>query len=182
MSLRGRLYRRYISSPMLFTCARAFGLNLAEIGLGTGSGVLGAFPSCVCGLEINPLAVDYSKSVGLRVSLIKDDGVFPVADQTFDAWIPDNAPEHIANPQQTMDECWRVTRPGGGLIIAVPGARGFARDVDHKVFYEENDLKCLDPRWKLDRLFSISIFIRSARLSRTLRQYCLVAVYRKVCI
>jgi SAM-dependent methyltransferase len=179
ISTRGRLYKRYISSPILFLCARRFGREIVEIGSGTGSGVLGAFPSSVVGLEINPYAVDYSNSIGLHASLIKEDGVFPVLDRSVDACILDNVLEHIESPRQTMDECWRVTQPRGGLIIAVPGARGFARDADHRIFYEEDDLKHLDPRWRLERLFSIPTVFRSVRLSRALRQYCLVAVYRK---
>jgi len=179
ISRRGRLYKRYITSPILFLCASAFGRKIVEIGSGTGSGVLGAFPSRVVGLEINPHAVDYSKSIGLQASLIKEDGVFPMVDESVDACILDNVLEHIEGPRQTIDECWRVTRPRGGLIIVVPGARGFARDADHKIFYEEDDLKRLDPRWRLERLFSLPTLFRSVRLSRALRQYCLVAVYRK---
>jgi SAM-dependent methyltransferase len=179
ISVRGRLYKRYMSSPILFICARAFGKKIVEIGSGIGSGVLGAFPSHVVGLEINPFAVDYSNKIGLHASLIKEDGIFPVADGAYDACILDNVLEHIATPKQTLDECWRVTQPGGGLIIAVPGSRGFARDPDHKVLYEENELKSLDPRWRLERLFSVPLLFRSVRLSRILRQYCWVAVYRK---
>jgi SAM-dependent methyltransferase len=179
ISTRGRLYKRYITSPILFLCASAFGRKIVEIGSGTGSGVLGAFPSRVVGLEINPHAVDYSNSIGLDTLLIKEDGVFPVLDRSVDACILDNVLEHIESPGQTMDECWRVTQPRGGLIIAVPGARGFSRDADHKIFYEEDDLRQLDPRWRLERLFSIPTFFRSEHLSRNLRQYCLVATYGK---
>jgi SAM-dependent methyltransferase len=179
ISLVGRLYKRYISSPILFLCTRAFGQRIVEVGSGTGAGVLGAYPSFVVGLEINPFAVDYSKSIGLQNSLIKEDGIFPMPDESCDACILDNVLEHIESPRQIMDECWRVTQPRGGLIIAVPGARGFAQDTDHKMFYQEDNLKNLDPRWRLERLFSIPFFIRSVRLSRAMRQYCLVAVYRK---
>jgi SAM-dependent methyltransferase len=164
---------------VLFLCARLFGRKIVEIGSGTGSGVLGAFPSSVVGLEINPLAVEYSNSIGLHASLIKEDGVFPMLDGSVDACILDNVLEHIESPRHTVDECWRVTQPRGGLIIAVPGARGFARDADHKIFYEEDELKHLDPRWRLQRLFALPTFFRSVGLSRALRQYCLVAVYRK---
>jgi len=92
----------------------------------------------------------------------------------------DNVIEHVEGPQQILEECWRITRPQGGLVIAVPGARGFARDADHKVFYEEDDLSHLDPRWRLKRMFSIPTFFKSEKISRALRQYCLVAVYRKL--
>lgn len=175
----GRIYKRYISSPILYRCARTFGKRILEVGSGIGSGVLGAFPSQVVGLEINPLAVSYSKAIGLNALLINEDGAYPADSAVFDACILDNVLEHIEHPKQTMDECVRVTRRAGGLIIAVPGVRGFARDTDHRVFYDENKLEHLDPRWKLKRIFSIPMFIRSTRLSRKVRQYCLVAVYQK---
>jgi SAM-dependent methyltransferase len=175
----GRAYKRYLSSPILYLCARNFGRRIAEVGSGTGSGVLGAFPSRVVGFEINPFAVDYSNGIGLNASLIKEDGKFPAANEAFDACILDNVLEHIENPKQTIDECWRVTQSVGGLVVAVPGIRGFARDADHKVFYEKDKLEHLDPRWRMIRLFSIPTLIRSATLSRAVRQYCLVAVYLK---
>jgi SAM-dependent methyltransferase len=180
ISMGGRLYKRYVSSPILFLCARVFGRDVLEIGSGIGAGILGTFPSRVQGLEINPFAVDYSKNVGLRASLIKDDGVFPVMNEAVDACVLDNVLEHIQHPRQILEECWRVTRARGGLVIAVPGVRGFRRDPDHRVFYEKQSLKQLDSRWMLERLFSMPAFIVSERLSKSLRQYCLVAVYRKV--
>lgn len=179
ISWRGRIYKRYVSSSILYLCANRFGRRIAEVGSGTGSGILGAFPSRVVGLEINPFAVKYTKSIGLNALLIKEDGKFPAADGAFDSCVLDNVLEHIEHPRQTMDECYRITQPQGGMVIAVPGVRGFARDTDHKIFYGENDLEHLDPRWRMERLFSIPALIRSARLSRTVRQYCLVAVYRK---
>ncbi len=179
ISLRGRLYKRLIVSPILFLCARAFGSRLVEVGSGTGAGVLGAFPSRVVGFEINPFAVEYSKRVGLRASLIEEGGLFPAADGLFDACVLDNVLEHIENPRKVLDECWRITCPSGGLVIAVPGIRGFATDPDHKVFYGESELRRLDSRWTLGELFSIPFLLRSKTLSESVRQYCLVGVYRK---
>jgi SAM-dependent methyltransferase len=179
ISFRGRLYKRIISSPILFLCARAFGPRLVEVGSGTGAGVLGAFPSSVVGFEINPFAVEYSRRVGLRASLIEEGGLFPAADGSFDACVLDNVLEHIANPQKVLDECWRITGPRGGLVIAVPGSGGFAGDPDHKVFYGEEQLRALDRRWTLRKLFSIPALFRNRRLSRSVRQYCLVGVYTK---
>jgi SAM-dependent methyltransferase len=141
--------------------------------------VLGAFPSRVEGFDINPFAVEYSKRAGHRAALIGEGGRFPANDGAFDACVLDNVLEHLADPQKTLDECWRVTAPRGGLVIAVPGACGFAGDPDHKLFYEEEQLRCLDRRWKLGMLFSIPSFFRSRKLSRSVRQYCLVGIYTK---
>lgn len=179
ISLLGRLYKRWVSSPILFFCTRPFGKHIAEIGSGAGSGILGAFPSYVVGLDINPFAVDYLRSIGLRAELIKDDGIFPLSDKSMDACVLDNVLEHVQYPKQLLDECWRVTKPNGGLIIAVPGRRGFSLDADHKKFYEENDLRYLDSRWQLQRLFSLPFFIKNTIISGILKQYCLIAVYQK---
>ena len=179
ISVLGRAYKRFLSSPVLFYCARRFGKRVIEIGTGIGSGIIGAFPDRVVGLEINPLAVDYCRDAGLNVKLVDADGRFPVGDAAFDACVLDNVLEHIENPSRTLDECYRVTRENGGLVIAVPGIRGYALDADHKKFYDEQTLKTLDERWSLRSLFSIPFLIRSDSLSRCVKQYCLVATYRR---
>jgi SAM-dependent methyltransferase len=180
ISLLGRTYKKFFSSPVLYSSARRFGKRIIEIGSGTGSGVLGSFPEHVQGLEINPHAVAYCKAAGLNVQLIGDDGTFPVADGIFDACILDNVLEHIADPRRTLDECYRITQKSGGLIIAVPGVRGYESDPDHKRFYDAEALRLLDDRWKLQSLLSIPFLFSSEKLSRSVKQYCLVATYKKI--
>ena len=176
----GRVYKKFIASPVLYFSARCFGKRIIEIGSGTGSGVLGAFPERVRGLEINPHAVEYCEAAGLNVQLIGNDGTFPVADSTVDACILDNVLEHIEDPRRTLDECCRITQDKGGMIIAVPGWRGFQSDPDHKKYYDAEALRLLDERWTLQCLFSIPFLVRSDCLSRSMKQYCLIATFRKM--
>lgn len=180
ISLLGRTYKKFVSSPILFWSARQFGKNVIEIGSGTGSGVLGSYPGKVRGLEINPMAVEYCQAKGLKVELIKEGEPFPVGDGEFDVCILDNVLEHIAAPAQTLDECYRITQKNGGLIIAVPGKRGFDSDSDHKQFYDTEALKSLDERWLLKSVFSTPFLFKSEWSSNNVRQYCLVAIYAKV--
>lgn len=179
ISFLGRIYKRFFSSPILFLCARYFGQRIVEIGSGTGNGILGAFPTLVHGLEINPLAVKYTKAAGFNVDLIGSDGVFPIADAACDVCVLDNVLEHLSEPHLTLDECYRITKKNGGLVIVVPGARGFESDKDHKIFYSSEELRQLDPRWKMINLFSIPFIFTSKKLSKSVRQYCLVAIYKK---
>lgn len=179
ISLLGRIYKRFFTSPLLYLCARRFGSKFIEVGSGTGRGMLGAYPKCVTGIDINPLAVDYAKRRGLDAQLINENGSFPFPDESFDTCILDNVLEHIENPRTAIDECWRVTGRNGGLIIVVPGERGFDSDPDHKVSYDEEKLRTLDSRWVLIRLFAMPTVFLSKKLSRSIRQYCLVAVYKK---
>jgi len=180
ISFVGRMYKKFVSSPILYLCARRFGHRIVEVGSGTGSGMLGAFSKRVQGLEINPIAVEYCKATGLNVSLIQSDGTFPLPDGEIDVCVLDNVLEHIENPRQTLDECYRITKANGGLVIAVPGKRGYKSDEDHKIFYDAESLKRLDDRWVLQSLFSTPFFFTSESLSRSVKQYCLVAIYRKI--
>ena len=180
ISFLGRIYKRYVSSPILLKCARQFGLNIMEVGSGVGSGLLGAYRMHVKGLDINSEAIEYCKTLGLNAQLINNDGIFPVADGEFDCCVLDNVLEHIIEPQITLDECYRVTKQSGGLIIAVPGEAGYQSDSDHKKFYDEHGLKNLDDKWQLLSLFSIPFFWKNKKLSSMMKQYCLVAVYKKV--
>lgn len=180
ISWLGRIYKKFVSSPILFLCACRFGRHVIEVGSGTGSGVLGAFPKSVQGLEINPIAVEYCKAAGLKVQLINSDGTFPVVDDAFDACILDNVLEHIEDPRITLDECYRITKKNGGLIVVVPGLRGYRSDSDHKKFYDAEYLRVLDDRWLLITLFSTPFFFKNKTLSISLKQYCLVAIYKKL--
>jgi len=65
-------------------------------------------------------------------------------------------------------------------VIAVPGVRGFESDPDHKKFYDAEALRLLDERWSLQSLFSMPFYFSSEKLSRSVRQYCLVAMFRKI--
>ena len=180
ISLIGRIYKRFYASLILFICARCFGKKVVEVGSGTGNGILGAFPSSVHGLEINPVSVDHCKEIGLKVDLITENDIFPVSDCQFDACVLDNVLEHIENPDFTLNECYRITKKGGGLIIAVPGLRGFKSDSDHKVFYGLNHLLKLDDRWQLRYSFSLPFIVKIEMLSKFVKQYCLVAIYKKI--
>ncbi|NOT66645.1 MAG: class I SAM-dependent methyltransferase [Methylotenera sp.] len=176
----GRIYKKFFTSPILFLCARRFGRDIVEIGSGTGNGILGAFSKRVRGLEINPISVEYCKKTGLNVDLIQADKSYPIADATIDACVLDNVLEHIEDAKFTLDECYRIIKKNGGLIIAVPGLRGFESDADHKQFYGINELTHLDGRWQLLGIFSTPFIFKSESLSNSIKQYCLVASYRKL--
>jgi SAM-dependent methyltransferase len=175
----GRFYKRYVASPVLHYQASLFGSKFAEIGCGVGSGILGAYPQHVTGFEINPMAVDYCKTINLQAHQITVDKRYPALDGEFDACVLDNVLEHIAKPDFVMQECARITRLNGGLIIAVPGGKGYRSDPDHKVFYGEKELQQLHPSWQLTNMFSIPFFVRNKMLSELMPQYCLLAVYQK---
>jgi SAM-dependent methyltransferase len=174
----GRLYKRYFASQILFWQAKKFGKKIAEIGSGTGNGILGAYPNQVIGFEINPLAVDFCKKNNLNVHLVDNGKKYPAQDGEFDVCVLDNVLEHITEPEFILQECSRITRKNGGLIIAVPGDKGFLLDQDHKKHYQKPELNNLSPEWQLLKTFSLPFIVKSEFLSKVIPQYCLVAVYK----
>ena len=179
ISRLGLIYKRYFVARVLYLQARLFGGNFAEIGCGTGNGILGAYPKQVVGFEINPLALDYCKAKHFDVRLIEDKAMYPAQEGEFAACILDNVLEHIADPAFLLQECKRITHGSGGLIIAVPGDKGYASDPDHKKHYKSTELAQLSQDWKLLKMFSLPFMVKSECLSKSVSQYCLVAVYKK---
>ncbi len=180
ISILGKLYKRYFIAPLLYLNARKFGKKIVEIGSGVGSGLIGAYPRKVVGLEINPQAVKFCQKNGLNVQLIQDKSPYPILDESVDVCVLDNVLEHLETANFTLSECSRVVHKNGGLVIAVPGKKGYAFDSDHKIFYDEKNLKNIHPDWTLCFTFTTPFFIKSAWLSSYIKQYCIIAVYRKL--
>ncbi len=88
-------------------------------------------------------------------------------------------PEFLLFVQRSLHECSRITRKNAGLVIAVPGDKGFLLDQDHKKHYKEAELNNLSPEWQLLKTFSLPFMVKSEFLSKVIPQYCLVAVYKK---
>ncbi|MGE4158082.1 MAG: class I SAM-dependent methyltransferase [Planctomycetota bacterium] len=72
------------------------------------------------GVEISKPAIRHAREVlGRKVT----EGVFTSArfpDNTFDAITMTDIVEHLARPRVELREAWRVLRPGGLLLVAVP--------------------------------------------------------------
>jgi SAM-dependent methyltransferase len=171
-SWAGDLYRRFFLYPRL--ARRLPGLTLD---LGCGIGDFLSFRQRTIGVDVNPHAVAYCRKRGLDVRSMSPD-VLPMDDACFDSILLDNVLEHIAEPGPILAEIRRTLKPGGRLLVGVPGWRGWEFDPDHKVFYDEPLLeKTLAARGFTAIETFYSPFCRSAWLSRGLRQYCLFMLF-----
>ena len=126
------------------------------------------------GVDINRFGVDHCKSRGLDVRLVKD-GVIPHPESSFDSVILDNVLEHVppADVDRTIDEVMRVLRPGGTLLIGVPGIRGYKADSDHKCFYTEADVIQLIAGYGAWPKKVLHAPLRSHWANRHMSQYCI---------
>ncbi len=179
ISWRGRFYKRFILSPILIFLARKFGRKILEVGCGIGHGVLGFSPAQVFGIDINKKALSACRKFGYKVGEIAPDGSFPCKTGEFDACVLDNVLEHAENYLPVLAECSRVTKLRGGLVVVVPGRRGFASDPDHKRFIDEEALMNLGEGWENKVIFGMPFLIKWNFLSKWVRQYCLVGVFQK---
>lgn len=177
--LPGLINKRWISSVLINLVSKKFGTRILEVGCGTGSGILGAYPERVVGIDVNRYAVDFCCQKGFNAHHIVAGESYPFSNAAFDVCVLDNVLEHIEDPGQTVDECLRVTTESGGVIVVVPGEKGYAADPDHKKYYEAEHLARLDPRLQLIKLFSLPFIFKSSTISSIFASYCLAAVYRK---
>lgn len=174
-SFLGKLYRNWWLYPFVSRLLRG---HILDVGCGIGDMVL-YHHNCV-GVDVNELNVDYCKSLGLNVRLMPFD-LIPFDNESFDSVLLDNVLEHVAEPFKILLDIKRILRPGGILVIGVPGEKGFASDSDHKVYYDEGKLEALADKsgFRVKRYKYAPLF-RSGFLSRVLAQYCIYTQWQKI--
>ena len=171
-SWRGALYRRHWLYRRI-----AKRLRDETLDLGCGIGDMLEYRPGTIGVDINPRTVNFCRQRGLPAHQMEPDRL-PFPDASFDSVLMDNVLEHIAEPEPVLAEVRRVLRPGGRLVVGVPGRRGWDSDPDHKVFYDERSLeqRLVTAGFALRELFHTPL-VRSAWLDRRLRQYCVFGVF-----
>lgn len=167
----GLWYRRYWLYPRLSKL-----LHGRVIDVGCGIGDFLTYRTGTVGVDINPANVEWCRLQGLDAHLMAPD-ILPFADGSFEGAVLDNVLEHLSVPHPLLGEIRRVLRPGGTLVVGVPGTRGYATDPDHKVFYDEVALVSTMAAlgFGLRRVFHTPM--RSDWLDKRLRQYCLFGVF-----
>jgi len=169
----GLWYRRHWLYPRMcrYLCGRV-------LDVGCGIGDLLRFRTGTVGVDINLATVAWCREEGLDARVMAPDHL-PFADADFDGVVLDNVLEHLESPRPLLTEIHRVLRPEGVLIVGVPGRRGYARDPDHKIFYDEDVLVTVmaSARMQCERVFHMPL--RSAWLDRHMPQYCVYGVFKR---
>lgn len=100
--------------------------SLLDIGCWDGTATVeyaraGGMPlEVVCGVDVDQVAVEKAKLLFEchRVDLERE--CLPFPDHSFHIVICNQVLEHLKNIYRPMTEAWRVTKPGGALIVSVP--------------------------------------------------------------
>lgn len=173
-SWRALLYRKFYLYPRL--CYHLKGLTL-DMGCGIGD-MLQSRRNTI-GADINPYLVAYCQQKGLDARLIQN-GRLPFENETFQSVVLDNVLEHIASPTHLLGEIHRILERKGRLVIGVPGVKGYGRDSDHKIFYNENNLKITADcaGFKTKKIFYTPT--KSSWMNYHFSFYCLFGVFIKL--
>jgi demethylmenaquinone methyltransferase/2-methoxy-6-polyprenyl-1,4-benzoquinol methylase len=138
------LYTNDMRSEMVNQIGAGAKLQVLDVGCGTGYTTKGVLKrknvSEVVGLDMNPMqlkrAVRNLKPQKNRTSISRGDADnLPFIDASFDATISVGAIEYFPDPEKTIKEFARVTRPGGTIIVGGPEAGWFSKLGLNRVFY-----------------------------------------------
>ncbi len=100
--------------------------RLLEVGCGGGAMLhpLKELGWQVEGVDFDPAAVQKARAKGLKVHLgALEEQRF--ADNTFDAITMSHVIEHVHRPIGLLQECHRLLKPGGRLVVVTPNARSW---------------------------------------------------------
>jgi SAM-dependent methyltransferase len=112
-------------------------LCLLDIGCGIGSFLLGpaqeGWP--VAGLELSSSAAQYAgeeRGLNVQPGSIEDGTSFPSAQ--FDVITMYGVIEHLRHPRKALDECARLLKPQGFLVIQTPNGNGLMRRAGQLIY------------------------------------------------
>ncbi|HET8550213.1 MAG TPA: class I SAM-dependent methyltransferase [Bryobacteraceae bacterium] len=85
-----------------------------------------------CGINKYPGAIGIDRNTASRADVVCDLDRFPwpLRDETFDEVRAVHVIEHVADVIRTMEEFWRLLRPGGSVYIATPHYTDFSSFCD----------------------------------------------------
>lgn len=113
-----------------FACRHiAAGARVLDVGCGAGDflAVARARGAKAEGIDFNSGAVATASRRGLKASTVPLAEMAEMRAAEFDVVTALQVLEHIPDPRPFLDGCFRLLRPGGKLIVAVPDADGWLR-------------------------------------------------------
>lgn len=130
--LSSGLGRAERQAAMLARLASSAKRPITAVDIGCGDGMCTEFALNVCnaipdasvsivGVDWSATALTQASARGLPVARgSADNGGLPFASSSVDVVIMSEFIEHLVDPDNALDEAWRVLRPGGTLLLSTP--------------------------------------------------------------
>lgn len=113
--------------------------RILDAGCGTGGNLASLnqrFNACTFGFDFSPHAAPFWAERGVRHGAIASINEIPYADDTFDAVTSIDVLESDAvDEAQAVGELWRVTKPGGVIVLVVPAYRWLLTEQHHRAVH-----------------------------------------------
>jgi putative flippase GtrA len=138
--------RRLVRAYYLRDIVRHVEGPAVDVGCGSGD-LLARLPDGSLGLEINPAAVAYGRSIGLHVDLYdpESDGYRfeMLPPHKYRTVLFTHVLEHLDNPEQVLEAVFDAAPRTGieRVVVTLPCERGFAFDPTHRTFVNEPYLR-----------------------------------------
>jgi len=138
------LYTDAMRKEMVSQIDNGAHMRVLDVGCGTGyttSGILRLENVCdVVGLDMNPVQLKRARRnlspEKDRTTISRGDADnLPFIDESFDAVISVGAVEYFPDPERTVKELARVTKPGGTVVMGGPESGWFTKLALNRVFY-----------------------------------------------
>lgn len=112
-----------------------------------------------CGIRKREGAIGVDIIESDAVDLVHDLNVYPYPfeDSLFDDILMDNSIEHLDDIVKTMEELWRISKPGAKITIKVPYFRShYAIDPTHKHYFVAHSFYYFDPAHEFHKYYRYS--------------------------
>lgn len=126
-------------------------------GYGSAALVAGGARSVV-GVDIDVESVEHARRKYNLQTRVGSAEAIPAADDEFDVVVSFETIEHVENPERFLDECARVCRPGGHLVISTPNKNVYLHGETPNQYHlsemtPEQFMDCLNSRFRGVELF-----------------------------
>ena len=103
------------------------------------------------------VGVDVIPNQGVDIVYDLNLSPYPFSDNEFDDILLDNSLEHLDSVVKTLEEVWRISKPGARVTIKVPYFRShFAIDPTHKHYFVSHSLHYFDPKHDFHKRYKYS--------------------------
>lgn len=110
--------------------------ELLDVGCGEGTFLQLAKKSGwdICGTEISPYAAQYASNISGAEIFCGDLPDAGYHDSTFEVVTMWHVLEHVADPKRYLKEIYRILKPGGFLVLAIPNVNNVIMQITYRIF------------------------------------------------